>query len=104
MTAQDPVTDLNQLREHATEAARLLRALSNESRLMILCSLAAGELSVTELNDRIELSQSGLSQQLAILRREGYVATRREAQTIYYRLAPSNALRVIHLLKDMYCS
>jgi DNA-binding transcriptional ArsR family regulator len=95
--------DLAQLRAHAADAANLLRTLSSEHRLAILCSLADAELAVSELNERIDLSQSGLSQQLAILRREGLVTTRRDAQTIYYRLAPSHALAVIRTLKDIYC-
>jgi ArsR family transcriptional regulator, virulence genes transcriptional regulator len=96
--------DLRRLRARAGEAAALLKALSNESRLLILCTLAGGkELSVSELNERIALSQSALSQQLAVLRKEGLVATRRSAQTIYYSLAPSNAMRVIELLRELYC-
>jgi len=95
--------DLERLRGRAGEAAALMRALSNESRLMILCTLAGKEMSVTELNERIPLSQSALSQQLAVLRREGLVTTRREAQTVYYSLAPSHALAVIELLRELYC-
>lgn len=95
--------ELAQLREHAAEAAALLKSLSNENRLVILCALAAGERSVGELNEEIDVSQSALSQQLALLRRDGLVNTRREAQTIYYSLAPSNALHVIEVLKNLYC-
>src|SRR5690606_31529615 len=76
--------ELERLHDRAAEAAALLKALSNENRLLILCTLAGGELSVSELNERIAMSQSALSQQLAVLRREGLVQTRREAQTIYY--------------------
>ena len=95
--------ELEQMQHHAGEAAALLRALSNESRLLILCTLAGNEMSVSELNERIPLSQSALSQQLAVLRREGLVETRREAQTIIYSLAPSNALAVIDVLYKLYC-
>lgn len=95
--------ELERLHERASEAAALLKALSNENRLMILCTLADGELSVSELNDRITMSQSALSQQLAVLRREGLVQTRREAQTIYYSLARSNAAAVIEALRRIYC-
>ncbi len=91
------------MRKHAGDAARLMKALGNESRLMIVCSLAEREMSVSELNDGISLSQSALSQQLARLREEGLVRTRREAQTIYYSLCPGPAERVIHLLHDIYC-
>ncbi|MBN1238080.1 MAG: winged helix-turn-helix transcriptional regulator [Gammaproteobacteria bacterium] len=96
-------TELARLRKRAGEASALLKALSNENRLLILCTLAGGELSVGELNERIGMSQSGLSQQLALLRREGLVTTRRQSQTIYYSLAPSNALHVIGLLRELYC-
>jgi DNA-binding transcriptional ArsR family regulator len=97
-------TELAQLRDHASEAAALLKALSNGNRLVILCALAGGELSVGELNEQIDISQSALSQQLAILRRDGLVRTRRQSQTIYYSLAPSKAVQVIELLKNLYCT
>jgi ArsR family transcriptional regulator, virulence genes transcriptional regulator len=93
-----------QLREHAPDAASLMKALGNESRLMILCTLAEGERSVGELNALIPLSQSALSQQLGRLRRNGLVTTRRESQTIYYALAHGPVDKVIHLLHDIYCS
>jgi DNA-binding transcriptional ArsR family regulator len=95
--------ELERLRRRAGEAAGLLKALSNENRLLILCTLAGGELSVSELNARIAMSQSALSQQLAVLRREGLVRTRREAQTIYYSVAPSNAAEIIEVLRRLYC-
>ena len=95
--------ELERMREHAGAAARLMRALANENRLMILCTLAEGELSVGELNDRISLSQSALSQHLALLREDGLVHTRRAAQSIYYSLAPGHAGRVIDLLHELYC-
>lgn len=89
--------------EHAREAAQLLKALANEHRLLILCHLAEGEKSVGELNERVALSQSALSQHLSVLRRDGLVKTRREAQTIYYRLADGPATRVVGTLHDVYC-
>ncbi len=92
-----------ELREHATEAANLMKALGNEVRLLVLCTLAEGEHSVGELNQIVPLSQSALSQQLARLRREGLVGTRRESQTIYYSLASGPAERLIRLLHDIYC-
>jgi DNA-binding transcriptional ArsR family regulator len=100
---RDISEDLEQMQLHAAEAAGLMKALGNESRLMILCTLAEGERSVSELNEIIPLSQSALSQQLARLRRQGLVATRRVSQTIFYTLAPGPADRVIHLLQDIYC-
>ena len=88
---------------YAADAASLLRALGNESRLMILCTLIDQELSVGELNEVIPLSQSALSQHLARLRRDGLVSTRRESQTIFYSICPGPADRVIHLLHELYC-
>lgn len=96
-------SELERLQSSAGEAAALLKALSNEKRLLILCTLAGGELSVSELNARIPMSQSALSQQLAVLRREGLVRTRRDAQTIYYSVVPSNAAEIIEILRRLYC-
>lgn len=95
--------DLQEMREHAGDATRLLKALANENRLMILCTLSEGELSVGQLNQRVDLSQSALSQHLAVLRRDGLVRTRREAQTIYYALADGPVGRIIGVLHDIYC-
>lgn len=92
------------MRLHAADAAGLMKALGNESRLMILCALSTGELSVGDLNEIVPLSQSALSQQLARLREQGLVDTRRQSQTIYYSLSPGPANRVIQLLHDLYCS
>ena len=91
------------MQEHAADAAGLMKALGNESRLMILCVLADGERSVGDLNTIVPLSQSSLSQQLARLRKQGLVKTRRESQTIFYALADGPADRVITLLHDIYC-
>lgn len=102
--ANDTPTDLQAMERHAVEASRLLRAMANEHRLLILCQLAEGELSVSELNSRIELSQSSLSQHLAVLRQCRLVETRREAQTIYYRLAEGPAMAVMGTLYQLYCA
>lgn len=95
---------LEDMRAHAGDAAQLLKALANHNRLMILCTLAENEASVSELNARIELSQSALSQHLALLRRKGLVRTRRSSQTIFYSLERGPTMRVIELLHDIYCS
>jgi len=97
-------TALERMRQRAPDAAGLMKALGNESRLMILCTLAEHERSVGDLNRLVPLSQSALSQQLARLRENDLVETRRESQTIYYSLAPGPADRVIHLLHEIYCS
>jgi DNA-binding transcriptional ArsR family regulator len=94
---------MEQMALHASDAATLMSALGNESRLIVLCSLTDGEKSVGDLNEVVPLSQSALSQQLGRLRQQGLVTTRREAQTIYYSLTPGPAGRVINLLHDIYC-
>jgi len=96
--------DIARLEDKAVEAAEFLKLLANPQRLLILCRLVVErEMSVGELEEAGELSQSALSQHLAKLRDDGLVATRREAQTIYYRIADKNVQRVLALLKDMYC-
>jgi len=92
------------MRRHACDAARLMKAVGNENRLMVLCALAEGELSVGELLARVDLSQSALSQHLAVLRREALVTTRREAQSIYYSLASPEASKLIRFLYSTYCA
>lgn len=89
--------------ESAERAATLLRLLGNEKRLMLLCQLADGELSVRDIQSRVGLSQSALSQHLALLRAEGVVGTRRESQTIYYRIVDHAAMRVIETLAELFC-
>lgn len=89
--------------DNAGEAARIMRTLGNESRLLILCYLDGKELSVTELNKNLPLSQSALSQHLAILRRNKMVKTRRQSQTIFYSLQGDAARRIIHTLHELFC-
>ncbi len=96
--------DVQAMERHAREAASLLKAMSNEHRLLILCHLVEGESSVGELNERVELSQSSLSQHLAVLRQCGLVETRRESQTIYYRLADGPAVGIMRTLYERYCA
>ncbi len=91
------------MRLHAADASRVLKALANEKRLLLLCQLVEGECSVGELNARVDLSQSALSQHLAVLRDEGLVTTRREAQTIYYALAEGPAQQILATLHRIYC-
>lgn len=95
--------DLALFQANAARAAALLRLLGNEKRLMILCQLADGELSVGGIQPRVGLSQSALSQHLALLREEGVVTTRREGQTIHYRLADPAAARLIETLAELFC-
>ena len=95
--------DFGAMERNATDAVNLLKGLANESRLMIMCVLSEGEISVGQLNQRIKISQSALSQHLAVLREQGLVQTKRESQTIYYSLADSAAMSVIELLREAYC-
>ncbi len=95
--------DINELQENATNASSLLRTMSNESRLLILCHLAEKERSVHELVELLGLSQSALSQHLAVLRRNKLVQTRRAAQSIFYSLASMEAAAVMGTLYDLYC-
>jgi len=92
------------MRRSAADAVCLLKSLANEGRLTILCVLAEGEASVSVLNERVGLNQSALSQHLAVLREQGLVRSRRENQTVFYRLANTPALDVITLLHDIYCA
>ena len=92
--------------ENVKSAVRTLKALSNERRLMIICALhneEKGELSVGALEEMIGLSQSALSQHLARLRRDGFVKTRRYAQTIYYSLNSEDVKQILTTLHNMYC-
>jgi ArsR family transcriptional regulator, virulence genes transcriptional regulator len=95
---------LGEMKAHAADAAELLKALGDEQRLLVLCSLAEGALTVGELNRRVALSQSALSQHLAKLREAGLVETRREAQTIHYSLASGPVTAVMSTLRDIYCA
>jgi len=92
------------LEQRAAEAARMLKLMANENRLLILCRLVTErEMAVGEIAQAVGLSQSALSQHLARMREEGLVATRREAQTVFYRIADPDTRRVLALLKNIYC-
>jgi DNA-binding transcriptional ArsR family regulator len=95
---------LDEMHEHAAEAAQLMKALGNEQRLLILCNLLERPLSVSEINERVQLSQSALSQHLALLREQGMVETRREGQSIHYSLPSGPVTRVMALLQEIFCS
>ena len=93
-----------EVREHATEAAAFLKALANDQRLLVLCALLEGALSVGGINERVPLSQSALSQHLGVLREAGLVTTTRQSQTIYYALASGPALRIMEVLYATFCA
>jgi len=90
-------------RDAARSAIRLLKAMGNEHRLLVLCHLLGGEKRVAELERLTGLGQSALSQHLAKLRGQRLVATRRQSQNIYYSLASFEVDQVIHLLHSLYC-
>lgn len=87
----------------AEAAANLLKALSHQGRLMILCHLSSGEKSVTELEDLLQVRQAAVSQQLARLRQDGLVSTRREGKAIFYTIADLRAARIMSLVYEMFC-
>jgi DNA-binding transcriptional ArsR family regulator len=87
----------------ARAATDLLKTLSNETRLLILCLLSAGEMSVSQLEERLKIPQASLSQQLARLRSEKLVDTRRDGRMIYYFVADKRAAQVVGTLYDLYC-
>jgi DNA-binding transcriptional ArsR family regulator len=99
-----PPDDVARLRHAAGRACGLLKTLSNEDRLVILCQLAQGEANVGTLEAQLDIRQPTLSQQLGVLRDEGLVETRREGKFIYYRLANTPAVEVMQTLHRLYCA
>jgi DNA-binding transcriptional ArsR family regulator len=104
MTTPDVPLDTQQLRANADAAGQLLKALANPDRLLLLCQLAQGERSVGELEVQLGIQQPTLSQQLAVLRREGLVETRRDGKQIHYRISSPAALAVIDTLYRLFCA
>jgi len=92
-----------EMQPHAAQAAELLKALANEQRLMILCQLLQGPRTVGEINERVLLSQSALSQHLAVLREAGVVATTRESQSVRYSLPPGVVTHLMGVLYEEFC-
>jgi ArsR family transcriptional regulator len=95
--------DINSMRQAAAQAGILLRTLGNEDRLLLLCQLSQGEMSVGQLAQALEIRQPTLSQQLGVLRQEGLVATRREGKQIYYVVSDEKALAILNTLYQLYC-
>ena len=100
---RDDLRELTELHEMASQACELLKAMANEWRLMVLCQLSQGEKTVSELQGILGLSQSALSQHLAVLRREKLVSARKEAQSVYYSLHGAEATEVMAALHDLFC-
>ena len=99
----DTTMDIDMLRSSAEEASRLMKALSNPARLLLLCQLAQGEQRVGELEALVGILQPTLSQQLGVLRDEGLVSTRRESKNIYYQIDSPQALAVMNVLYEQFC-
>lgn len=96
--------DIDMLRSSAEDASRLMKALSNPARLLLLCQLAQGEQRVGELEAMVGIVQPTLSQQLGVLRDEGLVSTRRESKNIYYQIDSPQALAVMNVLYEQFCN
>jgi DNA-binding transcriptional ArsR family regulator len=94
---------LAEMREHAGDAAQFLKTLANEQRLLILCALVEGEQNVGQLNANVDLSPSALSQHLAWLREAKFVSTRRESQAIFYQLSDERVMKIMGVLKAIFC-
>jgi len=95
--------NLSKMRTSAAAATSFLKSLANEHRLLVLCRLIEGEMSVGELQRTLGLRQAHLSQVLAYLRQQGIVRTRRESQMIYYRIDSRAAVETIALLYKLFC-
>jgi ArsR family transcriptional regulator len=95
--------DMERMVRNACEASNFLKAISHEGRLMILCHLASGEKSVTELEELLSARQAAVSQQLSRLRSEGLVAPRRDGKTIYYSLTDTRAIKILDVVYDLFC-
>lgn len=95
--------ELDAMLDNATRATNFLKAIGHEGRLMILCHLATGEKSVTELEELLSARQAAVSQQLGRLRLEGLVQPRREGKTIYYSLTDDRCKRIISVVYDLFC-
>lgn len=94
---------INDMKNKAAHAADFLRTLAHPDRLMILCQLIEGEKSVAELQAQTDLSQSAFSQHLAKIREQHLVATRKNRQSVYYRLSDPNVQKILNVLYDIYC-
>ncbi len=96
--------ELDKMMASASDASALLKAISHEGRLMILCHLVTGEKSVTELEELLHARQAAVSQQLARLRLEGLVKPRREGKTIYYSLSDDRPRQILEVIYELFCS
>jgi len=103
LTKDTSDAEIERMMISACEASNFLKAISHEGRLMILCHLASGEKSVTELEELLSARQAAVSQQLSRLRLEGLVTPRRDGKAIYYSLADERAIKVLDVVYDLFC-
>ena len=99
----EPAMAVDEMTSRATDAAAFLKALAHEGRLMSLCHLSSGEKSVTGLERLLDQRQAAVSQQLARLRLEGLVTSRRDGKVIYYAIQDQKVSRTVSLVYDMFC-
>jgi DNA-binding transcriptional ArsR family regulator len=102
--AEDTPLEMDAMRDAADSACALMKVLANPDRMLLLCQLAEGEKNVGELQQALGIVQPTLSQQLAVLREEELVETRRDGKNIYYRIASPQALAVLEVLYEQYCT
>jgi len=103
-SANAPVLDLDWMRSQAAQVVSLLKVIGNPDRLLLLCQMLEGEYSVGELEELLDIQQPTLSQQLGVLRNEGFVATRRDGKYIYYRVAHPHVQVILETLHRLYCN
>jgi ArsR family transcriptional regulator len=103
MDAKTPALNIELMHAAAEQATATLRTLSNPDRLMLLCQLSRGELSVSEIEALLDIHQPTLSQQLGVLRNEGLVDTRRDGKRIFYSVSDPKVLKILKTLYELYC-
>jgi DNA-binding transcriptional ArsR family regulator len=103
MPRKDPPIDADAMQHAALNAVGLLKVLANQDRLVLLCKLSQGEHCVSALETELGIGQPTLSQQLAVLREEQLVHTRREGKQVFYRIASAEAMAILQLLYSLYC-
>lgn len=103
-TTTEIALDMQAMRAAATEACRMMKALSNPDRLLLLCQMAQGEICVSELETRVGIGQPTLSQQLGVLRAQELVNTRRDGKNIYYQISNPQALAIMGVLYEQFCT
>ncbi|MBV6273718.1 metalloregulator ArsR/SmtB family transcription factor [Alcaligenaceae bacterium CGII-47] len=104
LTQSEIILDMQAMRASATQACRMMKALSNPDRLLLLCQMAQGEVCVSELEALVGIGQPTLSQQLGVLRTQELVSTRRDGKNIYYQISNPQALAIMGVLYEQFCT